>query len=205
MSRRRTWAWAAAGSTSCTATSRAASRARGGDGHVMKLNYTSLQHAVTPLEERPRGQPRPRRGSRSRCCRFTATSPVRHSALSAQRCRVPGPDTCRPPGGALPGELSDTVADMLERGLLAGHVTAGAAHGAPAEAITVEGALDAGRELGWDCALVGPGPGFSVCFHARPRRARGARERPRRAGARLSGRHRSAAVERGTRAIAIGA
>ncbi len=64
------------------------------------------------------------------------------------------------PGGALPGELSDTVADMLERGMLAGHVSAGPAHGAPAEAITVEGALDAGRRLGWDCALVGPGPGI---------------------------------------------
>jgi Protein of unknown function (DUF3866) len=63
-------------------------------------------------------------------------------------------------GGALPGELSDTVADMLARGFLAGHVTAGATHGAPAEAITVEGAIDAGRRLGWDCALVGPGPGI---------------------------------------------
>jgi hypothetical protein len=49
---------------------------------------------------------------------------------------------------------------MLERGLLAGHVSAAAAHGAPAEAITVEGALDAGRRLGWDCAFVGPGPGI---------------------------------------------
>jgi hypothetical protein len=64
-------------------------------------------------------------------------------------------------GGALPGPLSDTVAELLERGLLAGHVTAAPCFGGRHDSITVEGALDAGaRRLGWDCALVGPGPGI---------------------------------------------
>src|SRR6185312_1711947 len=41
------------------------------------------------------------------------------------------------------------------------HVTAGASFGGGREAITVEGALDAGaRRLGWDGAVVGPGPGI---------------------------------------------
>src|SRR6185503_12696195 len=60
-----------------------------------------------------------------------------------------------------PGALSDTVSGLLDRGLLAGHVTAGPAHGGALEAVTVEGAIDAGaRALGWDCAIVGPGPGI---------------------------------------------
>ena len=60
-----------------------------------------------------------------------------------------------------PAALSDTVADLIDRGLLAGHVTAGAVPRRRCEAITVEGALDAAvRRLGWDCAIVGPGPGI---------------------------------------------
>jgi hypothetical protein len=40
-------------------------------------------------------------------------------------------------------------------------VTAGACFGGGHDAITIEGALDAGaRRLGWDFALVGPGPGI---------------------------------------------
>ena len=102
------------------------------------------------------------------------------------------------PGGALPAALSDTVADLLHRGLLAGHVSAGPCHGAADEAITVEGALDAAmRRLGWDCAIVGPGPGIlGLQLLARPRRARRAVELSRRAVARLPGRTCSAHVER---------
>jgi hypothetical protein len=63
-------------------------------------------------------------------------------------------------GGALPGSLSNVVADLLDRGLLAGHVTVAPCFGA-FEAITVEGALAAAAtRLAWDAALVGPGPGI---------------------------------------------
>jgi hypothetical protein len=130
----------------------------GGEGHVMKLNYTSLQHAVQPVEEGREDAP-PAEGIPVGVLSLHGHLPCAAFALSAQAsgARVGYVQT---PGGALAGELSDTVADMLGRGLLADHVSAGVAHGAPAEAITVEGALDAGRELGWDCALVGPGPGI---------------------------------------------
>ena len=65
------------------------------------------------------------------------------------------------PGGALPGGLSKDVADLRERGLLAGHVTAGPAHGGEHEAISVAGGIDAAaRVLGWDACVAGPGPGI---------------------------------------------
>jgi hypothetical protein len=65
------------------------------------------------------------------------------------------------PGGALPGALSRDVAQLRERGLLAGHLTAGSAYGGEHEAVTVLGALDAGaRRFGWDAILCGPGPGI---------------------------------------------
>ena len=64
-------------------------------------------------------------------------------------------------GGALPGGRSRTVRALRERGLLAGHLTAGAAFGGEGEAITTAGALHHGlRTLGWDAAVCGPGPGI---------------------------------------------
>ncbi len=125
--------------------------------HVMKLNYTSLQHAVEPVEERAgEGQ---------------ATGPVAIIALHGQLPCVAWQAAQRAPGarigfvqaagGALPGELSRTVADLLERGLLAGHVTAGAAFGGEHEAITTAGGIHAGLTgLEWDGCIAGPGPGI---------------------------------------------
>jgi hypothetical protein len=129
-----------------------------GDAHVMKLNYTSLQHAVHPVEE---DLDVPSRSG----------LPVGVLALHGQLPCVafalahiaPGTRAgfVQTQGGALPAALSDTVADLLHRGLLAGHVSAGPCHGAIEEAVSVEGALDAAaRKLGWDCAIVGPGPGI---------------------------------------------
>ena len=64
-------------------------------------------------------------------------------------------------GGALPGPLSTDVAELRRRGLLCDHVTAGPAYGGEREAITTIGALRAAAEpLGWDAAIVGPGPGI---------------------------------------------
>jgi hypothetical protein len=64
-------------------------------------------------------------------------------------------------GGALPGGHSRAVRALRERGLLAGHLTAGAAFGGDGEAITTAGALHHGlRTLGWDAAVCGPGPGI---------------------------------------------
>jgi len=64
-------------------------------------------------------------------------------------------------GGALPSEHSRTVRALRERGLLAGHLSAGAARGGESEANTAAGALHEGlRGLGWDAAVCGPGPGI---------------------------------------------
>jgi hypothetical protein len=64
-------------------------------------------------------------------------------------------------GGALPGSHSRTVRALRERGLLAGHLTAGAAFGGEGEAMTTAGALHHGlATLGWDAAICGPGPGI---------------------------------------------
>jgi hypothetical protein len=130
----------------------------GGEGHVMKLNYTSLQHAVQPLEEGSEEAP-PAEGIPVAVLALHGQLPCAAFALTVQAAGVRA-GYVQTSGGALPGELSDTVADMLDRGMLAGHVSAGPSHGAPQEAITVEGAIDAGRRLGWDCAFVGPGPGI---------------------------------------------
>jgi hypothetical protein len=126
--------------------------------HVMKLGYTSLQHAVHPFEERARGRP--------------ANGPVAVIALHGQLPCVAwaaarGGEKPRrigyvqTAGGALPGELSDVVRELRERGLLAAHVTAGPSFGGEHEAITVAGALEAGLAGdGWDAAIAGPGPGI---------------------------------------------
>src|ERR1700691_5247607 len=134
----------------------------GGDGapgaRVMKLNYTSLQHAVRPVEDaRPLSLPLHR--------------PVAVLALHGQLApvawafarAVPGARLgyVQTEGGALPGGHSRTVRALRERGLLAGHLTAGAAFGGEGEAISTVGALDHGlRGLGWDAAICGPGPGI---------------------------------------------
>ncbi len=130
----------------------------GGRGaRVMKLNYTSLQHAVIPVEEQdletPLGRP--------------AAVIALHGQLApvawafAQGAPTSKLGYVQTEGGALPGAHSRTVAMLRERGLLAGHITAGAAFGGEAEAITTAGALHHGlAKLGWDAAVCGPGPGI---------------------------------------------
>jgi hypothetical protein len=127
--------------------------------HVMKLNYTSLQHSVDPVEHGLEELRRP------------LAMPVAVLALHGQLAPAAFAFAEQSPGarcgyvqiagGALPGALSDTVAALLARDVLVDHVTAAPCFGGPLEAITVEGALHAGAAaLGWDCALIGPGPGI---------------------------------------------
>jgi hypothetical protein len=142
-------------------------RGLGGDGtpgaSVMKLNYTSLQHAVRPVEDELLSLPLHRA--------------VAVLALHGQLAPVAWAFTQALPdarlgyvqteGGALPGGHSRTVRALREQGLLAGHLTAGAAFGGEAEAITTAGALHHGLgALGWDAAVCGPGPGIVGCGSA---------------------------------------
>jgi hypothetical protein len=128
--------------------------------HVMKLNYSSLQHPVEPVE-----------GANDDLeASTTAEMPVLvlplhghlapavwAAAQSKPRLRVGYVQTG---GGALPGSLSSDVRTLRDRDLLTDHITAAPAYGGEQEAISVAGALDAAARLGWDAAIAGPGPGI---------------------------------------------
>lgn len=136
----------------------------GGD-HVMKLNYTSLQHSIDPIEL-PEGEGSVSRGGKRRPAPPVLVLPLHgHLAPSLWAAGEARPGArigyVQTAGGSLPGSLSRDVAELRDRGLLAGHVTAGAAHGGQHEAVTTLGALDAaGGGLGWDAIVCGPGPGI---------------------------------------------
>jgi hypothetical protein len=129
------------------------------DQHVMKLNYTSLQHAVEPIEGDP-----DQRTSNPRVFKVLVLPLHGHlapAAWAAAQAR-PGLEVgyVQTGGGALPGSLSRNVRELRERDLLAGQIAAAPAYGGERDALSTLGALEAGRALGWDAALVGPGPGI---------------------------------------------
>ena len=144
--------------------------ASGGSGeHVIKLNYTSLQHPVAPVELPVRFmRPRDTKGApeqRGRAIPALVLPLHGHLAPAAWAAAqaTPGLKTgyVQTAGGALPGSLSRDVAQLRERGLLCDHITAASTYGGEHEALSVAGALDAAADsLGWDAALVGPGPGI---------------------------------------------
>jgi hypothetical protein len=134
--------------------------------HVMKLNSTSLQHPVEPVE---RGVEE--NGGEGGAESAQRTLPVAvlplhgHLAPAAWAAAQTSPGLrvgyVQTAGGALPGSLSRDVAELRERGLLCGHITAAPAYGGEAEALSALGAIDAAATvLGWDAVLVGPGPGI---------------------------------------------
>ncbi len=129
-----------------------------GDAHVIKLNYTSLQHPVEPVESAASPDAPPKKVP-------VAVLPLHgHLAPAAWAAAQAWPGTrvgyVQTAGGALPGSLSRDVAALREGGLLAGHVTAAPTYGGEHEALSTVGALDAAASLGWDAVLVGPGPGI---------------------------------------------
>jgi hypothetical protein len=144
--------------------------------HVIKLNYTSLQHPVEPVEEASgafvthRGTNAP--GERKTLDLSSRRSQVRvlvlplhgHLAPAAWAAHQANPDQkvgyVQTGGGALPGSLSRDLRDLRERGLLCGDITAAPSYGGEHEALSTIGALDAAARLGWDAVLVGPGPGI---------------------------------------------
>ncbi|MDQ3573076.1 MAG: DUF3866 family protein, partial [Actinomycetota bacterium] len=130
--------------------------------HVMKLNYTSLQHPVEPLE--PELEVEGEVGAIPAMPVLVIhlhgqLAPVVWAAMAEREDARIG--FIQTPGGALPGSLSHDVAELRGRGLLAGHITAGPCHGGDFEAISVAGGIDAAaRHLGWDACVAGPGPGI---------------------------------------------
>jgi hypothetical protein len=130
-----------------------------GTATAIKLNYSPIQHPVEPVEARSDGsEPRP----------IPVLVLSLHGQLgpAAWACRRAGRDLrlgyVQTWGGALPGALSETVAELREGGLLCDHVTAGPAYGGEREAMTTLGALEAAAgSLGWDAVIAGPGPGIA--------------------------------------------
>lgn len=131
----------------------------GEEATALKLNYTSLQHPVDPVEAHEpdavdrlipvlvlslHGQLAPAAWA---------------AARAAPHLRVGYIQTS---GGALPGHLSKDVSELRRSDLLCEHLTAGPAYGGEIEALTVIGALQAAAgPLGWDAAIAGPGPGIA--------------------------------------------
>jgi hypothetical protein len=133
-----------------------------GDAHVMKLNYTSLQHPVDPVEGE---KPLQDNGNSTRRTLTVAVLPLHgHLAPAAWAAAQARPGIrvgfVQTAGGALPGSFSRDVGELQDRGFLCGHITAAPAYGGEHEALSTVGALAAAAELGWDAILVGPGPGI---------------------------------------------
>lgn len=135
-----------------------------GDAHVMKLNYTSLQHPVEPAERQAVGVI-PAIGGKVPPPPVLVLPLHGHLAPATWAAAQAAPGLrvgyVQTGGGALPGSLSRDVKQLREAGLLCGHITAAPAYGGEHEALSTVGALDAAaNELGWDAILVGPGPGI---------------------------------------------
>jgi hypothetical protein len=140
------------------------------DEHVIKLNYTSLQHPVEPVEGcnalSARDKDKTLHQASPGLVPPVLVLPLHgHLAPATWAAAQASPGLkvgyVQTAGGALPGSLSRDVADLRERGLLCGHITAAPSYGGEHEAISVAGALDAAaRELEWDAIIAGPGPGI---------------------------------------------
>jgi hypothetical protein len=138
-----------------------------GDEHVIKLNYTSLQHPVDPAEHEDfrlflsRVEQRKGTDERPSVVVLPLHGHLAPAAWAATQAR-PGLRVgyVQTGGGALPGSFSRDVQQLRERDLLAGHITAAPSYGGEQEALSTVGALDAAGQMGWDAVLVGPGPGI---------------------------------------------
>ena len=129
-----------------------------GPGHIMKLRYTSLQRDTGAGEESAE-LPDGLGGTPVVAC--TVHSQVACVATAIAETR-PGTRVAyvMTDGAALPIAVSDLVAALTDRGLLAGTITAGHAFGGDLEAVTVPSALLLGRAaLAADAIVVGMGPG----------------------------------------------
>jgi hypothetical protein len=137
------------------------------DAHVMKLNYTSLQHPVDPVE-RPNSRFLSSAGADKGTTQSTpvAVLPLHgHLAPACWAAAQASPGLrvgyVQTGAGALSGSFSRDVKQLRERGLLCGHITAAPSYGGEHEALGTVGALDAAAtDLSWDAILIGPGPGI---------------------------------------------
>ncbi len=127
--------------------------------HVMKLNYSSLQHPVDPVELPADAAPRPAR--RPPVLVLPLHGHLAPAVWAASRSGAGAVGFIQAGGGGLPGGLSADVRELRRRGHLVGAVTASPSYGGEREAITLLGALHAVADAeGWEAIVVGPGPGI---------------------------------------------
>ena len=130
-----------------------------GGGHIMKLRYTSVQADLGAAEEDHPEPPSHLDGVVVVACTVHSQLGVVAAAIAeaAPGCRVGYVMT---DGAALPLAISDLVAQLRERELLTGVVTAGHAFGGDLEAVSVPSALTQARHLlGAEVIVVAMGPG----------------------------------------------
>jgi uncharacterized protein DUF3866 len=132
------------------------------EAHTMKLNYTSLQHAVEPVESQDDSDT-----DRAAVRSVPVLAIPLHGHLApaawAAAQAVPGLRVgyIQTAGGALPGSMSQVVQDLRARELLAGHLAVAPSYGAEHEASSLVGALDAAAgRLSYQAVIAGPGPGI---------------------------------------------
>ena len=133
--------------------------------HVIKLNYTSLQHPVEPVEGRNVLSTHSKDKTLHQAPSVLVLPLHGHLAPAAWAVAQASPGVkvgyVQAAGGALPGSLSRDVVELRKRDLLCGHITTAPAYGGEYEAISIVGALDAAaHEFEWDAIIAGPGPGI---------------------------------------------
>ncbi len=130
-----------------------------GDGHIMKIRYTSLQSNTGSAEEHVGDVTTDLGGVPVVACTLHSQVGVVAAAFGARR-----PDArlayVMTDAAALPLALSDLVHELGERGLLCGTVTVGHAFGGTREAVTMASGLAIARSVfRADAIVVGMGPG----------------------------------------------
>jgi hypothetical protein len=130
-----------------------------GPGHIMKLRYTSLQVDTGAAEEHEHETPADLGGRPVVVCTLHSQVAVVAAVVAHLR---PGTRVVyvMTDGAALPIALSDLVAALRDRGLIAATVTAGHAFGGDLEAVSVPSGITlAAHRLHADLVIVGMGPG----------------------------------------------
>lgn len=124
------------------------------DAHVMKLPYTSLQHAVRHGEETAE-LPEPPFGMQVVACSLHSQVAPVCAALAGVRVAY-----VQLPGGALPVALSDSLRVLASRGLVGLTIGAGACFGGDVDCVNVYAALAVARGWGADAVVCAIGPGI---------------------------------------------
>jgi hypothetical protein len=130
------------------------------DGHIMKLRYTPLQHAVLTLEEVPENAwvwEKRLGGFPVVCAELHSQIAPAAAALAMSGYRTAYVMT---DGAALPLSFSNLATKLTSTGLIASTITVGQAFGGTHEAVTLHSALLACKHLlRCDAAIVCQGPG----------------------------------------------